>query len=105
MKTTIWYNDYEKGKEQLEKIIDNYERCQIEAQNKVIGKRDSFVKFKNGHFIRMVPAVESFRGIKCNISIVERSINEEYFNNIIIPCTMNLPIQGFKFFGEGELRL
>ena len=53
----------------------------------------------------MVPARESFKGLKCNISIVERSIPFEIFDTIIEPCTMSYPIRGFDFYGEGELRL
>lgn len=53
----------------------------------------------------MVPARESFKGFKCNISIVERSIPFEIFDTIIEPCTMPYPIRGFDFYGEGELRL
>lgn len=53
----------------------------------------------------MVPARESFKGFKCNISIVERSIPFEIFDTIIEPCTMPYPIRGFDLYGEGELRL
>ena len=58
---------------------------------------------ENNDYIKVLEAKEFHRGQKCNLSIVERSISKDFFNCIIRACTVALPIQGFQFFGIGEL--
>lgn len=105
IKIVIWSKDLESGKKELEKVVKDYQRIGVEIQKERHSKYESVIEFKNGHYIRLVPSTESRRGIKCNISIVDRSIEQEFFDCIIRACTIIPPIQAFRFFGEGELIL
>lgn len=107
MKIIVWYDNYENGLQKMENIISSYGACLHTVKTKIISNINKTVqiKFSNGDTLKVVPARKSFKGFKCNISIVERSIPFEIFDTIIEPCTMSYPIRGFDFFGEGELRL
>ena len=107
MKIAVWYDNYENGLKKMESIITSYELCLHTVKTKIISNigKTVQVEFSNGDSLRVVPARESFKGFKCNISIVERSIPFGIFDTIIEPCTMPYPIRGFDLYGEGELRL
>ena len=105
MRIIIWSKTLESGKEELERILFGYQRLNIEIVERKDFRDDTRVVFKNGHCIRVIPARESMKGVKCNISIVERSIDQEFFDCIIRACTSIPPFQAFRFFGEGELIL
>lgn len=106
MKVIIWYNeDINNGRKEMERVVDTFKRFQIEVETERHTKRDSVIKFKNGDYIKVIPAVESQRGQKCNISYVERSIDQKYFDMIIRACTIAPPIQGFNLYGQGDLRI
>ena len=107
MEIVIWYDNYENGLQKMENIISSYEACLHTVKIRIISNvsKTAQIEFSNGDILRVVPARKSFKGLKCNISIIERSIPFEIFDTIIEPCTTLYPIRGFDFYGEGELRL
>lgn len=104
MRVIIWYKDLEAGMEQMERIIYNYHfHNNIKVLRKLNTKYEKIIELENGDLISAIPAIERFKGMRCDISYVERAVDKEYFDNIIRHCTTGLPVHGFCLFGEGYL--
>ena len=101
MKGIIWRNssDSQAAETLFEQIIMNYEFIGINGKTT---KSKDFMRFKadNGDYWEVLPARESFRGKKCNISYIERGISREVIYNIILPCTAAYPFRAITYFGD-----
>lgn len=106
MKGIIWYkDDWVKGFEQLEKIIENYQQMNISTKRFARSRFDSFAEFQNGDIWRTKRAGEQNRGQRCNVSYIERNIDYDTYECIISHCTTSFPYNAIRLWGEGNLHL
>lgn len=106
MKGIIWYkDDWVKGFEQLEKIIEKYQQINISTKRFARSRFDSFAEFQNGDIWRVKCAGEQSRGQRCNVSYIERSIDYNIYECIISHCTTAYPYNAIRLWGEGDLHL
>ena len=106
MKGIIWYkDDWTKGFEQLEKIIEKYQQINISTKRFVRSRFDSFAEFQNGDIWRVKCAGEQSRGQRCNVSYIERNIDYNTYECIISHCTTGFPYNAIRLWGEGNLQL
>lgn len=102
MKAVVWYNNnIETAKEFIKMQIDRYNFARIEGR--VVESKD-YLHFyaDNGDFWQTMPSRESGRGVKCNISYIERGIPEEIINCVIRPCTRAHPYNAIDYYGYSE---
>lgn len=95
----VWGKTRERANKQLAQIVEDYHFRDI----KVVDKKESkyttnYVKFDNDDVWKAIGAVDSARGNKCNISYIDKGIDIETIQTIIIPSTICPPYQAFKFF-------
>lgn len=102
MKAVIWYySDIEIAKNYLDMIMHRYALMRLRGKFKNMRDSAEF-RAENGDIWKILPCRESFRGVKCNISYVERGTPEEIVRNIIGPCTTQLPYNGIDYYGPYE---
>lgn len=102
MKAVVWYNNnIETAKEFIKMQINRYKFARIEGR--VVESKD-YLRFyaDNGDFWQTMPSRESSRGVKCNISYIERGIPEEIINCVIKPCTRAEPYNAIDYYGYSE---
>ena len=102
MKGIIWCardsakENWDKATEILTKIVEDYLRSgHFCIKDKQLSS-ERVVTFDNGDQWKIVYASEYQRGQKCNISYIQRSISKDIIDNIIKPCTIAPPFQGYK---------
>ncbi len=105
MKGIVWYKNRDIGFEKMRQIMEGYEMMQIGIENSDLyqSKDQISVKYTNGDIWKCVPARESMRGHRTNISLVERTIDEKFLREVILPTTYMPPYKACDFYGEGEL--
>lgn len=98
MKAIVWYDKYlETAKEFIKTQIERYKLMGIEGQ--VIDSKNSLRFYAdNGDFWQTSPSRESSRGMKCNISYVERGVPEEFISRVIKPCTTAYPYNAITYY-------
>ena len=97
----IWYQNKEKGKIRLQKLVDDYAKNNIKI-DKTCSCSNKIV-FQNGDIWKLLKVYNNSRGHGCNISLVERNVSIEDFNTFVRPATKFYPYQAYDFYGEGEL--
>ena len=102
MKAIVWYDKYlETAKGFIKTQIEKYKLMGIEGR---IVENKNFLCFyaDNGDFWQTAPSRESSRGMKCNISYVEKSIPKEFINCVIKPCTVAYPYNAIAYYENSE---
>ena len=106
MKCVIWSIDIKEGNLKLEEIIKNYEKCGITVCNKknhsIVG---SLVEFSNGDHWRVCSASDHFRGVRCNVAYIQRSIPYDIYRTVINPCMFDFPFSAIHLWGDGNLHI
>ena len=97
MKGIIWYNNRENGLERLKKLIEDYNNFKIST---VVVKFTNIpcVIFENGDKWKVVRASDCGRGECCNVSLIERDIEQKLIDCIIKPATKSKPYQAIGFY-------
>ena len=99
MRAIIYCQEINTGMNKLNDIIKNYERINIETTNiKRITKTSAFIVFKNGDEWTVAIANDGSRGCACNIAYIDRNINEEIVQTIIMPTIKALPYGAYNFY-------
>ena len=98
MKGIVWYEDRTRGEEQFNGIIERYKTMGINPIKERKSRYENWVQFENDDFWRLVKATESGRGQRCNISYIDRDIEEIVVNTIIKPCTLPFPYFGYNYY-------
>ena len=95
----IWCINFIDGICQLEQIESNYLLMGIDSVQKVIGKSNAYITFKNGDSWRVISVNNnSGRGQRFNISYIQYGINEDTINNFIKPATLAQPFNAINYF-------
>lgn len=96
----IWAYDRDSGNEQLLEIKRKYELLDIHPiQERISKSSGSFIAFDNGDTWRSVYAAESARQQRANISYIDRRVPEVIVNNVIKPCTLDIPYSAYRYYG------
>lgn len=99
MKAIIYCQEINTGMNKLNDIVKNYERINIETTNiKRITKHSAFIVFKNGDEWTVTIANDGSRGRACNIAYIDRNIDEEIVQTIIMPAIKAYPYQAYQYY-------
>ena len=100
MRGIVWAYDYETGLAQLEQIKENYQSMRITPIRERISKHSGCeIVFDNNDVWKMLPARESSRMCRTNISYIDRRIDQSFVQDIIKHCTIMWPYQAFRYYG------
>lgn len=105
MRGIVWGSTTASAKSKLNHIIDKYIEFGYRVEDQSNNKFNAYVTFSNGDIWRAVRACESVRGIKCNVSYIERNISYDVYRTIIEPCTSRPPFTAIRLYGEGNLHI
>lgn len=94
----IWGNTLEEAKEELTRLKHNYLACHRTITHEVNSRFAGIVEFDDGDFWEARVPSEASRGIRCNISYVSRSVDPDLIDNIIAPCTSQLPFNALRYY-------
>ena len=99
MRAIIYCQEINTGMNKLNDIIHNYAKINIETTNiKRITKTSVFIVFKNGDEWTVAIANDGSRGRACNIAYIDRNINEEIVQTIIMPTIKAYPYQAYQYY-------
>lgn len=102
MRAVVWYDQHpETAKEFIKMQINRYKFIGIEGR--IVESKNSLRFYAdNDDFWQTAPSHESSRGIKCNISYIEKCIPEEIINCVIKPCTVAYPYNAIAYYENNE---
>lgn len=90
----IYYKNYNNGKEQFNKIIENYKKYGIDIIN--ISSNNNTVQFQNGDIWRTVYCDNKAMGTKWNIAYIEHIISDKERDLFIYPYRLSIPWYAMK---------
>ena len=105
MRGIVWGSTIASAKSKLDDIADEYIKFGYRVEDQSNSKFNTYVTFSNGDMWRAVRACESMRGIRCNVSYIERNIDYDIYCTIIQHCTSRPPFTAIRFYGEGNLHI
>ena len=99
MKGVIWGQTFESAKEQLDKIIYNYEK---NGCGKVRITKDQ-VLFCNGDVWAIKNASNSTPGLRANIAYIDNRIDTQIIDEVIKPSLTLLPYTAIHYYFPEEM--
>ena len=94
----VWGATKIRANKKLETIIEYYERKGIKPIQIRKASDEFLVIFENGEKWRAFDANEYRRGLSCNISLIDKNIDEEFKTRIIFPCTKSFPWTAIGYY-------
>ena len=94
----VWAYLMEDGNAQLQRIVNDYKRLNINPARQRISQQESWIIFDNGDYWKVRRATDSSRGHRANISYIDHRIEQEWINNIIKPQTILPPYQAYNYY-------
>ena len=95
----VWGATRIRANKKLETIIEYYKRKGIKPiQIRKTSSGELSVVFENGEQWYAVNAIECRRGLSCNVSLIDKNINEEFKTRIIFPCTKSFPWTAIGYY-------
>ena len=98
MKGIVWYKNRSCGEEKINEIINRYDLMGIGIIKKINSKNNSLIIFGNGDTWRLMAVADNVIGQKCNISLIEQSIEKDFIDTIIKPCTIASPFTAYNYY-------
>ena len=98
MKGVVWGATSQTANDKLDQIIKDYRLYRIKPKTIRKSKNGYSVEFENGDIWRAIKACESTRGIRTNVSYIDRMISPMFVDEIIKPCTTACPFQAFHYY-------
>lgn len=98
MTCIVWGTTKAKANEKLETIIEYYKHKGIKPIQIKKTSGELSVIFENGEQWQAFNANESRRGLSCNVSLIDKEINEEIKRCIIFPCTKSFPWTAIGYY-------
>ena len=102
MRGIIYCNKLETGLNHFKQIIEDYAKIGIGYEKPIANANRGIVKFNNGDEWIVVRASENARGHSCNITYIDRMINEEIVETIIMSTIKAAPYQAYKYYNWGN---
>lgn len=98
MKAIIYCQEINTGMNKLNDIMKNYERMNIETAITKCGHNSAFIVFKNCDEWTVAIANDGSRGRACNIAYIDKNIDEEVVQTVIMPTIKALPYRAYNFY-------
>ena len=102
MRGIIYCNKLETGLNQFKQIIEDYAKIGIKCEKPIVNANQGIVKFNNGDEWTVVRACENARGHSCNIAYIDRMIDKELVETVIMPTIKAAPYQAFRYYNWGN---
>lgn len=90
----IYYKNYNNGKKQFNKIIENYKKYGIDIIN--ISLNNNTVQFQNGDTWSTVYCDNKVTGTKWNVAYIEHIISNKERDLFIYPYRLSVPWYAMK---------
>lgn len=98
MKGIIYCDKLETGLQQFKKIIEDYNRINIKCDKPVTTANSARVIFENGDEWIVVKATDGARGYACNVAYIDRMINDDLVEKVIMPTIKAFPYQAYRYY-------
>ena len=102
MKGIIFCNELETGATQLKEIVGSYRSIGINLSEKVgMGNKYEkalMAKFDNGDEWTVVKATDGAKLYTCNIAYIDRMINDNLVEKVIMPTIKAFPYQAYRYY-------
>ena len=98
MKGIIYCDKLETGLQQFKKIIEDYNRINIKYDKPVATANSARVIFENGDEWIVVKATDGARGHACNVAYIDRMINDDLVEKVIMPTIKAFPYQAYRYY-------
>lgn len=98
MKAIIYCQEINTSMNKLNKIMKNYERMNIKTAITRGSRNSAFIVFKNGDEWTVVIANDGSRGRACNIAYIDKNIDKEVVQTVIMPTIKALPYGAYNFY-------
>jgi hypothetical protein len=100
MRGIVYCSSFERGVQQLEQIIRDYEAMGItyDFRNYRRGITTCSVEFINGDYWKVVTASDRARGNYCNIAYIDRNIPTDIIETVIMPTIKRKPYQAYHYY-------
>lgn len=99
MKGVIWGQTFESAKEQLDRIVSNYEKIGYE---KVCITKDQAL-FCNGDVWAIKSASNPTLGLRANIAYIDNRIDQQIIDEVIKPSLTLLPYTAIHYYFPEEM--
>ena len=94
----VWYKNRNNGEEQFNIILSRYKIMGIPQIKIQKDKTTIFITLENGDKWWLIKADGQRKIGRCNISYIDRSINNEIIEKIIKPCTILWPYTAYNYY-------
>ena len=94
----VWGATRIRANEKLKTIIEYYERKGIKPIQIKKASGELSVVFENGEQWQACNVIECKRGLSCNVSLIDKNIDEESKMHIIFPCTKSFPWTAIGYY-------
>ena len=101
VKGIIYCKELKTGVEQFKKLIEDYSHSGISCKKAKINGNQIFADFDNGDNW-IVTRVNNGLGKRCNIAYIDRNINDEDIDKIIMPTITLPPYQAYSYYSWGN---
>ena len=98
MKAIIYCQEINTGMNKLNNIMKNYERMNIKTTMTRGSRNSAFIVFENGDEWTVAIANDGSRGRACNIAYIDKNIDEEVVQTVIMPTIKALPYRAYNFY-------
>ena len=100
MRGIVYCSSFERGVQQLEQIIRDYEVMGItyDFRNYRRGITTCSIEFINGDYWKVVTASDRARGNCCNVAYIDRNISIEIIETVIMPTIKGRPYQAYRYY-------
>lgn len=99
MKGLVFGRTFERASRELDDITENYKRYRYKVVKKIKTKYQYQVVFDNGDVWRATNASESSRGSKANVAYIDREIDDEVVQTVILRCVAMGPWNATHYYG------
>ena len=94
----VWGAHMKNAEIELKTIIDSYNKCGHEIVRERHNQAEHEIIFSNGDIWNAWRANEYRRGCKINISYIDKSIDPEIIETVIIPATIAPPYHALHYY-------
>ena len=98
MRAIIYCKEINTGMNKLNDIMKNYERMNIKTIMTKYNRNSAFIVFENKDEWTVAIANDGSRGRACNIAYIDKNIDEEVVQTVIMPTIKALPYRAYNFY-------
>ena len=103
MKGIIYCEKFETGLAEFKKLVESYKKIGIEVINKVNATTNTVsADFTNGDYWLVTKATDGAKSYTCNVAYIDRMINDDLVEKVIMPTIKAFPYQAFRYYNWGN---